>query len=508
MKFGLKQVSALLLIFVVLVVALVRHSTPDRNQKTGNVKTLFMYCAAGVKPPVVAAARDFEKETGIRIQLQYGGSGTLLSSLQASKVGDLYLAGDASYTRIGVEKGVLEEVVPVAYMTPVLAVQKGNPKKIHSLDDLTRSDVRVALGNPEAASIGKQTRMLLTKSGHWDAVKANVTKNGVFKPTVPEVANDIKLGTVDAGVIWDATVNQYDELEAVHVPALDAARKNVTVAVLSVSKQPALALRFARYLNSILGNRIFKAHGYESVDGDVWADAPEITFFAGSVNRRAIESTVKAFQQREGVTVNTVYNGCGILTGQMRTIHQGQTGSGFPDIYMACDRYYLENVKDWFQEDLNVSSASLVIAVPKGNPAGIKTLKDLTRPGVKVAVGQPEQCTIGVLTEKLLQAEGVHDQVMKNVVTRAPSSSLLVPSVSTGSADAAIAYKTDTLAEQDKIEVIPLLSQKAIAIQPIAISRISLHKHLARRLKAAILKARVNFEKAGFTYLAGEAEGK
>ena len=95
---------------------------------------------------------------------------------------------------------------------------------------------------------------------------------------------------------------------------------------------------------------------------------------------------------------------------------------------------------------------------------------------------------------------------MKNVVTQTPSSSLLVPSVATGSADATIAYETDTLASRDKIEVIKLSSKKALAIQPIAIAKTSPYKHLARRLKAAVLRERSSFEKAGFTYLATEGK--
>ena len=131
-------------------------------------------------------------------------------------------------------------------------------------------------------------------------------------------------------------------------------------------------------------------------------------------------------EARGGVTVNTVYNGCGILTGQMRTISQKEGGAGFPDVYMACDRYYLENVKDWFQEDVDVSDADIVIVVPKGNPKKIKGIGDLTKPGMRVSVGQPEQCTIGALTRTMLQKMNVYDEVMKNVVMQTASSSMLV----------------------------------------------------------------------------------
>ncbi|MEZ6144222.1 MAG: hypothetical protein R3B91_02070 [Planctomycetaceae bacterium] len=71
------------------------------------------------------------------------------------------------------------------------------------------------------------------------------------------------------------------------------------------------------------------------------------------------------FEEREGVEINTIYDGCGILTGRMKTIEGQQTSLGFPDVYMACDVYYLDNVREWFQEAANVSDVEIVIAVPK-----------------------------------------------------------------------------------------------------------------------------------------------
>jgi molybdate transport system substrate-binding protein len=230
----------------------------------------------------------------------------------------------------------------------------------------------------------------------------------------------------------------------------------------------------------------------------VWELRPEITFFCGAVNRRAVDDVVKAFENREGVVINTIYNGCGILTAQMRTIRQDQKGAGFPDVYMACDRYYLENVKDWFQEDVDISDTDIVIAVPKGNPKGIKNLSDLARPGMRVSVGQPEQCTIGALTRQMLSKMNVHDAVMNNVVMQTASSAMLIPTVTTKSVDATLAYNTDTLAESDKVDAVRIDSAYAKAIQPFSIARSSEYKYLGRRLMKQVIEAKESFTSAGF----------
>lgn len=498
MKNGVQFIFILLAVAAVLSALLVFIGMP-RGAGEGNEPLLF-YCAAGSKTPVLELARQFEEQYGVELQLQYGGSGTLLSNIEVSRKGDLYLAADQSYIETAQEKELIREVLPLAYQRPVIAVAKGNPKKIRSLRDLLRADVKVALGNPEAASIGRQTKQVLEQAGLWADVEQCVREDGVFKPTVPEVANDVKLGSVDAGIIWDSTAAQYPELEAVHVPELDAARQEIGVAVLQWSEQPTSALRFARWLNSRIGNEVFEESGFEPVDGDVWDWEPEITFFCGSVNRRAVESVIQEFEDREGVKVNTVYNGCGILTGQMRTIRQDQGGAGFPDVYMACDRYYLENVRDWFQDDVDVSDADIVIAVPKGNPKNIRGLDDLTQAGMRVSVGQPQQCTIGALTRILLQKAGVYDAVMSNAVMQTASSAMLVPTVTTKSVDATLAYSTDTLAESDKVDTVHIDSPFAKAVQPFSIARSSDHKYLGRRLFEAVAQAGARFRAAGFNF--------
>jgi molybdate transport system substrate-binding protein len=467
---------------------------------------LFMYCAAGLRLPVEQIVADYRRDYGVSVQIQYGGSNTLLSQMGVARTGDLYLAADDVYLRLAREQALVRETVPLAVMRPVIVVRAGNPKRIHGVRDLLRDDVKTSLANPDQAAIGRSTRELLEAAGQWNAVEAHVTRTGVFKPTVPEVANDVKLGSVDAAIVWDATLALYPTLEAVRVPEWESGVSHVEVGVASDSRRPTAALRFARYLSARdRGLLRFREHGFETVEGDKWSERPEIAFFCGSVNRRAVESVVADFQRREGVVVNTVYNGCGILTAQMRTIRDQRAGSGFPDSYMACDRYYLETVKDWFQDGVEISETAVVIAVPKGNPAGIERVQDLTKPGVRVSVGQPDQCTIGVLTRQVLKAEGIYDEVMKNVVTQTASSAMLIPTVTTGSVDATLAYATDTRAESDKVDAIAIASPAATAIQPFAIARSSDYKNLSRRLLRALANSRHAFETAGFHFRLGPA---
>ncbi|MCA9151146.1 MAG: molybdate ABC transporter substrate-binding protein [Planctomycetales bacterium] len=483
-----------------------KEDIADSNADRG-VHELLLHCAAGTRAPIEKVVAAYREDYGVAVQLNYGGSNTLLSQIEVSHTGDLFLSADESYTDAAVERGLVREVLPLATIRPVIAVKRGNPKQIATLSDLLRDDVVVALGNPDQAAIGKMTRELLTASGDWQALESHVRKSGVFKPTVPEVANDIKLGSADAGIVWNTTVAMYDELAAIDVDELASGGSQVTIGVLTSSTAPTEALRFARYLAARdKGLAYLTDAGYEVIDGDKWAAVPEITFYCGAVNRRAVDQVIAGFMQREGVRVNTVYNGCGILTAQMRTIPDQNTASGFPDTYMACDRFYLNSVADWFQDDIDISDTEVVIAVPKGNPGDVHGLKDLLKPGVRISVGQPDQCTIGVLTRQLLESEGIYDEVMEHVVTQTASSAMLLPTVSTGSVDATFAYLTDTKAEADKVDTIRLNTDAAKAVQPFAIARSSDFKQLSRRLLATIKASRAAFEDAGFHFRLPDVE--
>ena len=115
-------------------------------------------------------ASNFTEELGKDIQLQYGGSGTLLGNLKIAQKGDLFLAADDSYLYQAREAGLVKEILPLAKMKPVLAFGQGNPKNIKSLQDLLRDDLNIGLATPDAAAVGKLTRKLLTESGIWNQV--------------------------------------------------------------------------------------------------------------------------------------------------------------------------------------------------------------------------------------------------------------------------------------------------------------------------------------------------
>jgi molybdenum ABC transporter molybdate-binding protein len=492
----LVAVLASLALLGVLAASLIDSSAPVT--KTGSAESLVVYVAASNKSVFEAIRADYEKAYGTRLQVQYGASQTLLAALEVSKSGDLYLPADDSYLTIARQRQLLTDELPLAKMQAVIAVPKGNPKQIKTLADLVQADVRLAQASPDATAIGKLTRAALEASGHWKELAARTT---VYKTTVNEVANDVKVGAVDAGIVFDAVLHDYETLEGIKIPELADVKAHIAVAVVKSSRQPRQALHLARYLSSRDKGLVrYREFGFEPVEGDAWSETPEVTLYAGSMLRPAIEETIKAFEEREGVRVTRVYNGCGILVAQMKA---GQV----PDAYFACDSEFMKEVSTLFQKPLDVSQNELVILVHKGNPHGIGSLADLRKPGLRVGIGHEKQCAMGWLTQRTFDESGMKTELMKNVVVQTPTGDMLVNQMRSGSLDAAVAYLSNAAGAAHDLDAIRIHGIPcSVATQPIAVSKDASNKQLVQRLLAAIRAAesQERFTSEGFRWISEE----
>lgn len=455
---------------------------------------VMLFCAASNRAVIEVIRADYEKEFGRSVQIQYGASQTLLSSIEVTGAGDLYLPADDSYIALGREKSLLAEVLPLATMRVVIAVRKGNPKAIKGFDDLLRPDVRTVQADPDATAIGKVVRDALRRSDRWEpfsqATIANLT-------TINDVANDIVLGSADAGFIYDAVLHSYPDLEAIVLPDLSAVSSQVSLGVVASTDQPQAALHFARYAAARdRGLLRYTENGFVAVKGDVWEETPELTFYAGSMLRPAIDDTITSFEKREGVRVTRVYNGCGVLVAQMKA---GQR----PDAYFACDTEFMKQVPDLFPESVDVSRNELVILVQKGNPHQIASLRDLAKTGLRVGIGHEKQCAMGWLTQNTFREGGVQAEVMANVSVQTPSGDMLVNQLRTGSLDAAVAYLSNAAGAGEFLDAIEIRGlQCSIATQPLAVAPDSPRARTASRLFQRLFSTESQefFEAEGFRW--------
>ena len=84
---------------------------------------------------------------------------------------------------------------------------------------------------------------------------------------------------------------------------------------------------------------------------------------------------------------------------------------------------------------------TVVLIVPRANPARIHSVYDLTRDGIKLVIGA-KGVPIGDYTRKLLANLGL-SSALKNVVSEEDDVKLVVAKVALGEADAGFVYRTD-----------------------------------------------------------------
>ncbi len=96
----------------------------------------------------------------------------------------------------------------------------------------------------------------------------------------------------------------------------------------------------------------------------------------------------------------------------------------------------------------------LVLVVPNSNPAGIKTVFDLRKAGVKLLVGTPT-VPIGAYTRTILKNLAL-TSLLSNVVSQETDVRSILSKVALGEADAGFVYLTDAKTVNGQVKVIPL----------------------------------------------------
>lgn len=98
---------------------------------------------------------------------------------------------------------------------------------------------------------------------------------------------------------------------------------------------------------------------------------------------------------------------------------------------------------------------TLVLIVPKRNPARITSVSDVTRHGVKIVICHAT-VPCGDYARTAFMNLGITSQAMKNVVSQTTDVTQTVAEIATGQADAGFVYITDARAAEGKVAVIRL----------------------------------------------------
>jgi molybdate transport system substrate-binding protein len=224
--------------------------------------------------------------------------------------------------------------------------------------------------------------------------------------------------------------------------------------------------------------------------------SPSLLVYSGAGMRKPMDELGVLFEQKYGIKVTYNYAGSGHLLNQMEFAQQG-------DIYIPGAMYDFSIAREKGFIDYNKFAAYHipVIAVPKGNPANITCLDDLAKPGVRVALGDPEACAIGRLGNKILEKNDIKDAVEDNTIVSGATVNALVAYVSRGEVDAAITWEESVLFAPDETSIIEIPKKdNIIETIPVGTLVFSKNKEYARQFVDFITsdEGGAIFEKYGF----------
>jgi molybdate transport system substrate-binding protein len=172
------------------------------------------------------------------------------------------------------------------------------------------------------------------------------------------------------------------------------------------------------------------------------------------------------------------------------------------DVFAAASPKYPDLLyqKGLVEKPIRFVTNTLVLIVPKANPAHIRAVDDLTRPGVKIVVGD-SAVPIGSYTQTVLKNLGLATAVDGNVVSRESDVRGILAKVALGEADAGFVYVTDARTVRGKVLAIALReSAQPHVVYEVAVVKGSKHLRAAHRFVTALIRPRVQaiLVKAGF----------
>jgi molybdate transport system substrate-binding protein len=209
------------------------------------------------------------------------------------------------------------------------------------------------------------------------------------------------------------------------------------------------------------------------------ADQPEkptLMLFCGAGIQLPVSELVDVFSRNHNCRIDADYAGSEVLLSRIRLKKKG-------DLYIPGDESYVEMAAESGMIDSQRAACYFVpaILVAKGNPKHIATLRDLTRDGIRLGLGDANACAIGRQSKKIFARNNIPwTDVEKNLVFQSLTVNELGMQIQAASLDAVILW--DAVAGQylDHGELIGIPWEKnVVSTVPVGVLSFSRHKPLA-----------------------------
>ena len=267
----MRKSIGLLLTVILAGLALIASAGGCAQEKQ---ESITAFCGSASKPAMEEAAQVFEETTGIKVYLNFSGSGTMLSQMKVSESGDLYIPGSPDYMSIAEKDGVVypDSVKIVSYLVPAILVPAGNPINIQSLLDLASPGIEIGIGNPQSVCVGLYAYEVFEYNNLLSEIKPNIVTHA---ESCSKAASLVALKSVDAILGWRVFAEWHDTIDVVYLEPEQVPRLSyIPGAISTYTEDRENAQIFLDFLVSPRGQEIFSKWGYIATESEARKFAP------------------------------------------------------------------------------------------------------------------------------------------------------------------------------------------------------------------------------------------
>ena len=244
---------------------------------------------------------------------------------------------------------------------------------------------------------------------------------------------------------------------------------------MKIKKLFAIALASAMAMTSAT---VWAAEATETPD----LSGQELMVFSGGGLKEPVQEIADAFKEKTGCDVQIVFAATGQLIAQIQTTESG-------DLLIPGSKDELKLMEeDEVTEAVDLVKHIPIVAVQKGNPLNVESIKDLGAEGLTVLFPDPETAPVGKIAVKAFEEAGIIDSI--DIVANTSTAPLALTALAEQEADAAIVWK-ENASKNENVEILELPEME---------------KHI-KVISAASLKYSANEEaQAAFVeFMSGEA---
>jgi len=226
---------------------------PGTAAVTGDLTVL---AASSLTESFTTIGRQFEAaHPGVSVTFGFGGSSALVSQITSGAPADVFASASATTMDAVVAAGAATDPRVFATNLMEIAVPPSNPGKVSGVDSLAAAEVTTALCQPQVPCGSTAAQVF---------ANARVSVQPVtLDPDVRSVLSKVRLGEVDAGVVYRTDVLAAgDEVTGVEIPAEVNASTDYPIAALSRSDNAAAAAAFVDHVLSAEAAAVLIAAGF------------------------------------------------------------------------------------------------------------------------------------------------------------------------------------------------------------------------------------------------------